>query len=149
MNYLYNGVELPALPEWDKETYPYALIDHYGWPGGRMRAHLVFYSQPAETGYNDDGDRADWVRIIGPRIEYDLFYPEDTIPYDYDWVANSGNPLNGSANRGAIWSNVDIYLDNGTLYIAASEPILVADYIDQASFLQGWLVGRRLAGMRK
>ena len=26
--YLYNGVRLPALPEWDKETYPYALIHH-------------------------------------------------------------------------------------------------------------------------
>jgi hypothetical protein len=26
MNYFYNGVELPALPEWDKEAYPYAAI---------------------------------------------------------------------------------------------------------------------------
>lgn len=24
--YLYNGVRLPKLPEWDRETYPYALI---------------------------------------------------------------------------------------------------------------------------
>ena len=29
--YLYNGVELPELPEWDKNTYPYACISHcYG-----------------------------------------------------------------------------------------------------------------------
>ena len=26
--YLYNGIELPALPEWDKQTYPYAFIEH-------------------------------------------------------------------------------------------------------------------------
>ena len=24
--YLYNGVRLPKLPEWDRETYPYATI---------------------------------------------------------------------------------------------------------------------------
>ena len=26
-NYLYNGVELPQLPEWDKTVYPYAYMD--------------------------------------------------------------------------------------------------------------------------
>jgi hypothetical protein len=24
--YLYNGVQLPPLPEWDREKYPYAVI---------------------------------------------------------------------------------------------------------------------------
>ena len=26
----YNGYELPALPEWDKEKYPYAVISVFG-----------------------------------------------------------------------------------------------------------------------
>lgn len=29
-NCLYNGVELPALPEWDKTAYPYAYLYRFG-----------------------------------------------------------------------------------------------------------------------
>jgi hypothetical protein len=28
-NYLYNGIELPALPEWDTTKYPYVHIERY------------------------------------------------------------------------------------------------------------------------
>ena len=30
MNYRYNGVELPALPDWDKSLYPHAVIFESG-----------------------------------------------------------------------------------------------------------------------
>ena len=30
-NYVYNGTELPKLPEWDKSTYPYAVIVKQGY----------------------------------------------------------------------------------------------------------------------
>lgn len=120
-NYLYNGVELPALPEWDKEKYPYALLGNHTWLNDKMRAQLVCYSEKAETGYNDDGDIAYWVVINGTRIEFYIVYPINTIPSDW------GNPTEytGSANRSGIWSNTDIYLDDGTLYLAASDPVPV------------------------
>lgn len=120
--YLYNGVPLPPLPEWDRTKYPYVLLDNYKWLNEIMIALLVCYSEKAETGYNDDGDIADWVEIKGTRIEFRVNYPINTIPTDW------GEPTEytgGPANRSGIWSNTDIYLDDGTLYLAASEPIPV------------------------
>lgn len=57
MNYLYNGVKLPALPEWDKETYPYAVIRTAGTDyGGNTRYDLRAFSTPfvfrLNTNYN-------------------------------------------------------------------------------------------------
>jgi hypothetical protein len=49
-----------------------------------------------------------------------------------------------------FWTNTDILNEDGSLYLAASDPIPVGgEPIDPTSFMQGWLVGRRLAGMRK
>lgn len=46
--YLYNGVQLPALPEWDKEAYPYAVIEYYGEnSGGGATANLYVFDIPA------------------------------------------------------------------------------------------------------
>jgi hypothetical protein len=65
------------------------------------------------------------VQIFGTRLEFVFTYPIGTIPYGYEW----GEPIEytsiDGANRGGIWSNTDIYLDDGTLYLAASEPVPV------------------------
>jgi hypothetical protein len=122
---LYDGAVLPPLPEWDKEKYPYALLAVYKWLNETMNAQLVCYSEKAETGYNDDGDIADWVEINGTRIEFLVNYPINTIPTDW----GEPNEYTGSANRSGIWSNTDIVLDDGTLYLSASEPIPVTDIV--------------------
>ena len=38
--YLYNGVRLPKLPDWDKETYPYAILIYHN---AGTSATLQFY----------------------------------------------------------------------------------------------------------
>ena len=71
MNFLYNGVKLPALPEWDKEKYPYAAMN---------------------LGAN-----------------YGVLYLLD----------------NALMAKQFQWANFDILNEDGTLYLAASDPVPV------------------------
>lgn len=126
-NYLYNGVEAPALPQLtatEQETYPIAMINKNG--------RLIYCSAV----YDADADG---------RVTVSLF---STIVYDVvdgQWVKQSTYPMTFKP----VWTNTDILNEDGTIYLAASEPIPVGgEPIDPTSFMQGYIVGRRLAGMR-
>ena len=131
MNYLYNGVELPALPEWDKAAYPYAYIANYN-----DVYYLWFQSTPKLT---NGGNVI--VAIGNPSY----------LAKDGAWVkANTGGGT-------IIWANADVYYGagdaipdelEGTLYLAASEPVPVLS-IDHTAMVQGWIVGKRLAAQRR
>ena len=142
MNYLYNGKELPALPEWDKETCPYAIIITGIIVGA---TDLYCSSEPyiAEVvdGYN---------QITTERVNL-LHYRYRTEEYvsgasdGWEQVATSI-----TIHPAPLWTNTDIFYEDGTLYLAASDPVPVttAAPIDPTSFMQGWLVVRRIAAMR-
>lgn len=109
MNYLYNGVELPALPEF--YGYPYVVIHRdiyintyyaraYSDPLIR-KSDKIFVFTDGEAGQEwcslNDGKWGEIVigtvsRLDGPGIEM-------------------------------LWSNHDILNSDGTLYLAASEPV--------------------------
>lgn len=44
--YQYNGVELPALPEWDTKTYPYAVISRLGITSSEYTYRLRVFKEP-------------------------------------------------------------------------------------------------------
>lgn len=104
--HLYNGTQLPALPEWDKETYPYALIV---W--NKNNSEYMLLLQDSKETVDADG-------------EYMLFY-ESGIFYR----ANNGAWEIASADSydavKPIWANYDILDSNGSVYLAASDPIPV------------------------
>ena len=110
--YSYNGVVLPPLPEWDKETYPYAFIN------ASIGKVLKVSKEPA---------------LYGP------YKPVGGASLIY-WGANKTSVLsNGvwgsfgeesdssnSASTSKIWSNHDIInTEDGSVYLAASEPVPV------------------------
>ena len=118
-NYLYNGIELPALPEWDKETYPYAMIGTAWYPVGYEGRYVLVVSKAVEiVTYNETLQRGETMSFVNCKkfIENNGVWEEyiltaDTIPF---------------------WTNADMYYNSaqendlaGTLYLGASEPVPV------------------------
>lgn len=147
-NYLYNGVELPALPNWDKTAYPYAA----------MHSDLLrqtYYLRCFDAPYTVRADSAVLMPFNiaeGTKYLYFSCKPSDTFAWKDQGEQTADTQV--SFNKYDAWSNYDVideggdFYEDGTIVCAASDPVPV-NPIDKASFFQGWLVGRRLAGMRK
>lgn len=141
-NYLYNGIELPALPEWDKEKYPYAYIFKIR---SLDRYELCFLaSQLVHNG-------GDSILVDTPTDEGIAQYAYRFLPSsDTDWVHIDDVVFeSGNIVHLLRWTNHDVCDEDGNVFMAASEPVPVGgEPIDPTSFMQGYIVGRRLAGMR-
>lgn len=111
--YLYNGVRLPGLPEWDRVAYPYAVIVH-----GNSIYGLYCSTEPA---YCKSGSLINKGGVYAPYLYFGHY---DTK----GWVG--GNVVNTSDMTfmvdKPIWSNhdmIDVASANGTVGLAASEPV--------------------------
>ena len=166
-NYLYNGVELPALPEYDESAYPYAHLgtdngSSLGYPDASV-VSLLLYSVAGVV----DADNAN-LTFTGPFscISYLFTDSQDIVNLLVEngvsatvgsWVAleqyerAEGDVDGMSLDESLVWANYDILLNDGTIYLAASEPVPVGNNItipDKASFMLGYLTGQRLRKMR-
>jgi len=104
---LYNGVDLPVLPETD---YQYAIVQDLGnGVGGLMLATVEMYAdginmkaKSAGTYASYSSETGAWVQSVSGSIAADelLFY-----------------------NTAVCWANYDIKNADGSLYLAGSEPI--------------------------
>lgn len=121
--YLYNSLRLPALPEYDKTAYPYAIIFAYqvSLSDTTLAYTLFLLNQPATVGkmasnyLRSGGGSVAEYRIVGTGNEWQIERVIDTTSGGY--IASTGsNP----------WSNYDLYNEDGkTLYLAKSDPIPV------------------------
>jgi hypothetical protein len=137
MNYLYNGVELPPLPQWDKTAYPFAAIDRQG---DKSTGYAYFLRCTA----NQVKDTGITFLFYAPLRSYKIV--DDEWAYSTDSDSNYGAP---KSSHSLVWADHDVYKGD-TIVLAASDPIPVGgEPIDPTSFMQGYIVGRRLAGMRK
>lgn len=114
--YLYNGVKLVALPEWDKAKYPYAFM----WTEGEEYWLEVVPDKPfAHTDENGE------LRVS---FVHGDWYSNHYMAED-KW--NPHTPQDGTGEirfSYLVWSNVDIYnQDNGSLAFAASTPVPVSE----------------------
>lgn len=144
-NYLFNGVELPALPALD---YPHVVI-----VGGMTASFRVRYSI-----HMTDKPLVD---VAGCLCAADVYYTEygcweadiegGVWTLEEEKQFGTYNAFSGAANSPKIWSNYDIMSNKGELVFAASDPIPVTapEPLDPESMTLGWLVGRRIAGQRK
>lgn len=115
--YLYNGVQLPALPEWDRETYPYIFMDKRKPLYSDATYYLTMVASPF-TKTTKDG--AVVINYTLPRLGCYYKLSEGV------WSAVSEYTNGGTiTNPTSVWSNHDILDENGTVYLAASEPIPV------------------------
>ena len=117
-NYLYNGINLPARPEWDSENYPYACISY-------SLTYYHLYISTVKQYMGEDGS-THWaasgtytryrVRPSAGETEWTLMEEESEIT-----STNVGSDYNIGSN--VKWANFDVLNEDGTLYLAASDPI--------------------------
>jgi len=123
--YLYNSLQLPALPKWNKEIYPHAYIktlmryDTHKYGYGLICASVPSYC---------DGV------CQHPEGNY-IVYRYDVTVGDEGWVLikeavypwEDGNYPNIGTYK-YDWCNTDIIsVDDGTVHLAASDPIPIYD----------------------
>ena len=116
--YLYNGVRLIPLPEWDKDAYPYAVIDKAIMSSYRL--HLFDHLPHAENTENG----------------YTRYGPMDGSVYIYKGVAKEGSESGWSMNAAyedidgittskVLWTNFDLLYADGKVCCAKSDPVPV------------------------
>ena len=111
-HYSYNGTELPILPaNWDKEKYPYAIVlDMLG-----MKYLIVSSSLFATTGSGYT------TTVTTDVAEYTFLKSDDKWRFDGYSTIEAGYNGYGTIK----WSNTDIYKTDGSIYLAASDPVPV------------------------
>ena len=119
MKYSYNGVVLPELPEWDRETYPYVHITDFSANSFQYDAAAYMTSEPMVR-YTDNGMLCADGRISFKRIGF-----RRNRSNENEWVSYAGFTQDDatSCNNKADWANYDIPNSDGTPYLSASYPI--------------------------
>lgn len=117
--YLYSGVELPILPDWDQETYPYATV-----VVSETFTGLYFTTTPYSIIATDDGK---YGIINRSEMTATVYKPQDDAwsIIASDMTLEAGESA-GSIDGWTVWTNYDLLNSDGTVYQAASNPIPVA-----------------------
>lgn len=113
--YLYNGMQLPPFPEWHRSFLPGAaiVIDEDGVTPIMV---LYYYKSTAYDGNNT---------FRGPFMRYR--YKNGAWTQVKGSISDFSTFSYKVASHNIVWSNADIYDNNGELIISASDPIPVYD----------------------
>ena len=130
----YNGVKLPALPEWDTAAYPYAHIQYITYRDGSFIAHLRCSDLPFHAGSGTVTVPAGAVMLVQSCIKAGT-EPSWGTAYA---VMNPSLALDGDT---VIWCNTDIPDESGAIFLAASEPVPVQAVTIPDFHLNSWLTG--------
>lgn len=115
---LYNGVELPMLPDYDESAYPYAIIVPFDSNYRLWLSDSPFVDISSGTTYGFATTTNNAVQ------RYDNSSGDAWGSY------TTRNPTNGlyTVYAQLIWSNHDILTTSGSVYLAASEPVASEDW---------------------
>lgn len=113
--WLYNGVRLPGLPVWDRVKYPYAFIGY-----DLLMGYMLYILPVPLIAYLSGNVEA--VGKPGSFIEY-----KGAEYYENAWgeLVTFYMQSDAGITPKPIWSNYDILNEDGTLYLAASDPVPV------------------------
>jgi hypothetical protein len=127
--YLYNGVRLPKLPEWDKETYPYACIqqswtDRYDFYISSKPLYVAQYDDISNRGRyfleNLKGTTYWQCRSGAEMVKWESGV---LVPFPYETLIVYDPEM--PTRYALTWTNHDILKSDGSVYLAASDPIPV------------------------
>lgn len=124
--YSYNGTVLPALPAWDKETYPYAVITCRTMEDGTLHYYFFVHEYPNYYETTILGTRYYYGNRDGEPPKCVLYFKSET---DTGWVLQDRDSWNiGVANATdsdpVVWTNFTLEYADGTTH-EASEPVPV------------------------
>lgn len=117
--YLYNGVRLPKLPEWDREMYPWAVIVSFPTLGYRLSCFSStarYYVDEASGLYSFGGT----VENPVPCLVWNKRFT-DTDWCNFEERTNHSVTVKSSSNP-LLWASFDILDEDGIVYLAASNP---------------------------
>lgn len=137
-NYLYNGVELPKLPAWQKSTYPYVTIELFRSDEGidfgegvvitseQYLAIALLSKKPViyngrKCVLDGSSDVIQWCATNSQE-----FAQLAGIPCDAWAIMGAYTTGNSYSFESVLWTSTDILHTDGTVYLAASEPVPVA-----------------------
>lgn len=126
--YSYNGVILPALPEWDRERYPYAYITYWSSFG----EFSLFTHEKRPIAYTQHTESGDWLTIGTPE-GCEVSYWGTVSPGNKKGWDGRAEPITTRNSEGSaltskevvLWTNTDILNEDGTVFQTTSEPIPV------------------------
>lgn len=131
-NYLYNGVLLPTVA-----GYPHIFITDNPIP--YLPMITAYFIPEVEYGLSDSGNRT-----IAFSKGYKLSHLKDGA-----WEEPAEGTGTGVAISNIDWATFDIFNEDGTLYLAASDPVPVSTYTpNPAAMALGMLVGQAVRKMR-
>lgn len=126
VTYLYNGVELPALSEWDRTTYPYALIEHEENGGN---SSLYVSSVPmgiVKKKLWGDMLCAEGQVSFAYKDGYMRFSGDFVTDFEFEFETDDATTIITAGRKSILWANYDVMdWDTGTVLVAASEPVPV------------------------
>jgi len=168
-----NGVLLPALPEYDREQFPYAVIlasinrpEGHGYTYRRRYKLWLSSRRPwiANKSLIYSRNQGSRVRVFEPvdgkwQFRYDAVWPIIDFavgsPFEEDlgnyalYSINLHGPWGYAPTAKLFWANEDIFYDGGTrLYFSGSQPEEVPDTHWDAA-VAGLTVGKRLRAREK
>ena len=150
VKWLYNGVELPALPDFDRAKYPYIIIAKHKvskiYSICAFAKESYFYSKYGTLYFGGSPDYP-----VGSVACFSAYcYANYNYWSDHKTWTNENIDIDNSTHE-LIWTNFDLEYD-GTLYMEASEPVTDTTSPvpppDPLSLLLGWRVGRAVRNMR-
>lgn len=109
----YYGAVLQKLPEWDKETYPYAFIRTYTNFGQEWLTLRAF----AE--YDTTGEKVSYGSGVWGSMPVG----------NKEWYNTGTHNAGEQAKSGIMWANFDILNDDGSVYLKGTEPIPVGEIV--------------------
>jgi hypothetical protein len=132
-NYYYNGVKLPEIPKMDSDVYSYALLIRYtenipyqvAWCEARPYVNsdneLVLTEKLEQSVLLRKYTRLAHYNYYN--IESDTEGVEDTIGWDAAPTVDSGVSQKTIDPSLVFWTNTDILNADGSVYLAASDPV--------------------------
>jgi hypothetical protein len=117
--YLYNGVRLPKLPEWDETAYPYAVICY-------MTAYEAIYDYPIYLAKVSNTEFWSYDGEIG--VQGDLYCVTDENGAWGEWQEG------GAHTSDLLWANHDVHYAGApeeemgrTLFLEETNPVPVGE----------------------
>lgn len=122
---MYNNVELPEIPNWDRTTYPYAVLSTNNW-FSRLYCYLYLLK---DYQYRDKDANNRYLDFTT-----DLYYFVSYPPAEpaTEWGSINMEEKTESIHIGSIkWANFDILNADGSVKLAASDPVPVGGEPEQ------------------
>lgn len=115
--YLYNGVRLPKLPEWDRESYPYAHISKFTAIEDYV---LVVHTKPLFVKSSGMVQVNEDITEGVPCMKW--FSTEANRP----WTESTSNVFRYDQADDIAWTNTDVPIQStGEILLAATDPVPV------------------------